>query len=217
MAKIEFQIKDKARFLKAVEKAILPKNSVISIGVIDRPHFDVFRSDGKRKGGALTSISTGDLAKIHEYGATGIPQRSFIRLTVRKWLIKDAGSIFGKYSRIQTILKHLAKKMYDRVQECFDTNGWGEWKDLSDKYIRRSGRVSPPGLTDTGQLRGAVYTSYEGQTITGLSVSGVGQKAKSSLFGRWKKFGKQWTESLYNRGRGKSRSSIVSDFHKGGE
>lgn len=209
---IKIRVKDSRKLQNDIIKELLPKSSKITVGVKERPHNEPFRigKSEHSKGGALTRLSTTQLAEIHEYGLGNVPRRSFIRDTIKRWLFKDVGSLAMKnYKRIDFFLKAISNKVYDRIQEAFDTNGWGQWKDLSDEYIRRTGR-SLPALTDTGQLRAAIYTEYAGETKTGKKISG-GHSAQRSDTGKYKPYGKMWLESLYNRGR----SSITSFFHKG--
>lgn len=182
---VRIQAKDTRKFYNDIIKEIMPKSSKIVIGVKDRPHYDRPEVSIEHSKGinGISSASTSEIAKAHEYGI-GVPRRSFIRDTMKKWLRLDAAKQAQKtYKRVDYFLKALSQKIYDRVQEAFDTNGWGKWKALSDKYKQETGRTDTNILTDTGQLRGAVYVAYEGVTLTGKSVSGIGAKPRRADYG----------------------------------
>lgn len=211
---VRIKVKDSRKFCNDLIKKILPKSSKIIVGITDRPHAEPFRTEKSEhsKGGAvLSKLSTSQIGEIHEYGLGNMPRRSFVRDTLDKWLYRDALKLADKeYKRIGNFLKALSNKIYDRIQEAFETNGWGQWQALSDEYMRKTGRTDSQILVDTGQLRAAIYTEYEGKTKTGRETSG-GHSAQRADAGKYRKFGKMWTESLYNRGR----SSIIKFFHKG--
>lgn len=182
---LRIKAKDTRKFYNDIIKELMPKNSTITIGVVDRPHFDRPETISEHSKGikGVSSVSTAEIAKAHEYGI-GTPRRSFIRDTMKRWLRRDAGKEADKdHKRIDFYLKALSKKIYDRIQEAFDTNGWGKWKALSDAYKERTGRTDSNILTDTGQLRGAVYVEYAGETLSGKSISGVGAKQKRADYG----------------------------------
>ena len=205
---IKIRVKDYNKLRNDIIKELMPKSSKITVGVKERNHFIAYRGGEKSehsKGGAFYRATTTQIAAVHEYGLGNNPRRSFIRDTIKKWLFVDAGSLAQKnYQRIDFFLKAISNKVYERIQEAFDTNGWGQWKDLSDEYIRRTGR-SLPALTDTGQLRAAIYTEYAGETKTGKKISG-GHSAQRSDTGRYKPYGKMWLQSLYG--------NVTSFFHK---
>lgn len=160
--KFEIAEQQKKRFEDEVKKLLKLEDSKVKIRVAQRLHYERVK---KRKGGFTVSrtptSSTEDLARIHEFGMEGLPKRSFIRLPVQKFFIRDLLDVLTKYKRVDFMLWAAAKKVYERIQEAFDTNGWGEWAPLSEKYKKESGRREPPGLTSTGQLRGAVYVVSE--------------------------------------------------------
>lgn len=196
---IKVRVKDYNKFKNDIIKELMPKGSKISIGVVDRPHAQAYRSQKSEhsKGGALFRTTTTQIAAVHEYGLGKNPRRSFMRDTVKRWLFKDVGSLALKnYKRVDFFLKALANKVYDRVQEAFETNGWGQWKALSDEYKRRTGRTDDQILVDTGQLRAAIYTEYAGETTTGKKISG-GHSAQRSDTGKYRPYGKMWLQSLY--------------------
>lgn len=223
--RINVKVKNSDKFIHEVMKELMPKNSKISVGILDRPHAIAYRGGQKSehsKGGALQDdLTTAQIGKIHEYGLGGMPRRSFLRDTIKKWLVKDALRLVTKnYKRIDFFLKAMANTLYDRIQEAFDTNGWGEWKGLSYRYMKLTGRTLP-ALTDTGQLRAAIYTEYAGETKTGKKISG-GHSAQRSDRGKYRQWGNTWVESLYgtrfdsmNRKVDKKYSSVASYFHKG--
>ena len=181
---LEIRVRDPKKFFNDAIKAVMPKDSKITIGVADRPHYDrpkIFEAHSKGIKG-ISSIDTPQLAAAHEFGI-GVPRRSFMRDTMTLFLFKDAMKLAEKkYKRVDFYLKALSKQVHDRVQEAFDTNGFGRWKPLSQNYMAGTGRTNP-ALTDTGQLRGAIYVKYAGETTSGKAISGVGVKPKRSDYG----------------------------------
>lgn len=196
---LEVKVRNPRKFINDVIKELMPKNSKITIGVLDRPHYQrmegmSIHSKGMKGVSALTSA---EIARAHEYGI-GVPRRSFLRDTMKKWLLFDARKTTEEdYKRVDFYLKNLSKKIYERVQEAFDTNGWGSWKDLSDDYMKRTGR-SLPALTDTGQMRGAIYVEYAGETKSGKAISGIGAKPKRSDYGVSHKAGEKYRKEGEN-------------------
>lgn len=211
---LQIKVKDSSKFYNDIIKEIMPKGTKITVGVKERNHYIAYRGGHKTshaKGGALYSVTTSQIAAAHEYGLGKMPRRSFIRDTVDKWLYLDAGRLVKKdYAKADTFLRHLANKIYERIQEAFDTNGWDRWAPLSDKYRDSTGRSNKNILTDTGQLRAAVYTEYAGKTFDGGMISG-GHAPKREDTGRYRQGSKGWVASLYER----AGDSIVKFFHKG--
>lgn len=183
---IKVKVKNSNKFKNELIKELLPKSSKFTIGVAERPHY-IREANGKAHSKGIAGIyitSTTEIAAAHEYGLGHTPRRSFIRDTVDKFLWKDAFELASKqYKRVDFFVKAMAKRVYDRVQEAFDTNGFGAWKSLSDKYMKSTGRTNDQILVDTGQLRGAIYSEYQGETITGKKISGLGGKAKRKDYG----------------------------------
>jgi len=198
--KVQFSVSNRNKFKNEVEKALFPKNTKITVGVANRMHYtSATRRDkkGHSKAGSEISDSMLNVAALHEFGGFApieergrykiykIPKRSFIRMPVRKFLKRDIGEILHSYKRIDFMMKAICRRIYERIQEAFDTNGWGEWAELSERYKKISGRRDP-ALTDTGQLRGSVFVEYNGKTIAGKNISG-GVKPKRADFGRMRK------------------------------
>ena len=183
---LKIQAKDTKKFYNDIIKELMPASSKITIGVIDRPHFirpEEAKSEHSKGIKGVSALSTAEVARAHEFGI-GTPRRSFIRDTMKEWLMYDATKMSEKqYKRVDFYLKALSKQIYDRVQEAFDTNGWGKWKGLSEAYKERTGRTDTNILTDTGQLRGAIYVEYEGVTHSGKGISGIGARAKRADYG----------------------------------
>lgn len=209
---LQIKVKDSNKFYNDIIKEPMPKGSKITVGVKERNHYVAYRSgkSAHSKGGGLYTTTTTQIAAAHEYGLGKMPRRSFIRDTVNKWLYLDAGELIQKdYSKAEGFIRDLANRIYNRIQEAFDTNGWGKWKKLSETYMKRTGRTMP-ALTDTGQLRAAVYTEYAGKTFDGGAISG-GHAPKRADTGRFRQGSKQWLASIYER----AGESITRFFHKG--
>ena len=182
---LEIRVRDPKKFFNDAIKALMPKNSKITVGVLDRPHYTRMEGMSVHSKGmkGVSALTSADIARAHEYGI-GVPKRSFIRATMKNFLFKDAMKMAEKdYKRVDNYLKALSEKIYDRVQEAFDTNGWGSWKSLTQEYMDKTGRTNDNILTDTGQMRGAIYVEYAGETKGGKGISGIGAKPKRSDYG----------------------------------
>lgn len=197
---LEIRVRDPKKFFNDAIKAVMPKNSKITVGVLDRPHYIRMEGMSVHSKGmkGVSALTSADIARAHEYGV-GVPRRSFIRATMKKFLFKDAMKMAEKdYNRVDSYLKALSEKIYDRVQEAFDTNGWGSWKSLSQEYMEKTGRTNDNILTDTGQMRGAIYVEYAGETKGGKGISGIGAKPKRSDYGVSRKAGEQYRKESEN-------------------
>lgn len=197
---LEIKVRNPRKFINDIIKELMPKNSKITIGVLDRPHFQRMEGMSVHSKGmkGVSALTSADIARAHEYGV-GVPRRSFLRYSMKKWLLFDARrTAEEEHKRTDYYLKALSKKIYDRVQEAFDTNGWGSWKSLSQEYIDKTGRTNDSILTDTGQMRGAIYVEYAGETKGGKGISGIGTKPKRRDYGVSRKAGEQYRKESEN-------------------
>ena len=177
---IDIRFVNLGSFSKEVERELMKNagvGSAITIGVQERPYFLPKKGSGRRQMGynVRTTTSTSLIAAGHEFGLSNLPRRSFLELSARKFVKSNLQKIADRnYTYVKSFLKALTVKLYDMIIDCFFTSGWGSWKKLTDKYMKRTGRNNPP-LIDTGQLMSAVYAQYEGFTVSGKQVGGFAQ------------------------------------------
>lgn len=142
---------DFSKLEKLVEN--LEKKYYVDIGILG--------AGGKTEKGGITLAGIG---AVHEFGTdkagrnrnTRIPERSFIRMPLET----------GQEDIEKEIDPHLQKLMEDgdikeifeligiagagRIEEAFNTKGFGTWKELADSTI--SGRKKGPGKHDPQPL-----------------------------------------------------------------
>lgn len=121
--------------------------------------------------GGLTLAGIG---AVHEFGtdragrgnSTVIPERSFIRMPLEtgQSQIKAAVEPHMKKDIAEGNIKHIFQMIglagEARIQEAFESGGFGEWEPLVESTIERKGSDSI--LIDTGALRKAI-TSKVGE------------------------------------------------------
>lgn len=125
------------------------------------------------------NLDNAGLAAVHEFGviSQNIPERSFFRLTQEKrgddmsaFIASQEDNIFKRVMAGETVyvLKRLAAKWNAYIHECFDTEGFGTWAQLSETTIenrrkktpeKSAGDFNPKILQDTGQLERSI--TYE--------------------------------------------------------
>jgi hypothetical protein len=105
-----------------------------------------------------TVVSVG---AVHEYGAAGMPKRSFLRMpfivkknTIDKVTALQFQEVFENGKGISQALGLIGTAAVNVVQDAFTTRGFGQWPDISQrtKDIKGSAQV----LIDTGILRGSI-------------------------------------------------------------
>lgn len=121
-------------------------------------------------------ITNAGLAAVHEFGVVeqNIPSRSFFRLTQEKrgqdlmaFINDQADNIFKRVMAGQTkyVLGRIASLWSDYIHECFETEGFGTWAQLSETTIenrrektpkKSAGDFDPKILQDTGQLERSI-------------------------------------------------------------
>lgn len=146
--------------------------------IIDLRKLDEFRKNIKSAGmvrvGVLASsgkvsrpegeITNPEIGFEAEFGSISknIPIRSWLRMPItfkRKEIIKDMNNskvvkkAIGNMD-IVTALKVLGISAYNKVQEAFESKGFGKWAPNSPMTIAKKGSSSP--LIDTSEFRNSV-------------------------------------------------------------
>lgn len=114
--------------------------------------------------GGLTLAGIG---AVHEFGTdragrgskTVIPERSFIRMpleTGQNTIEKEIKPKIKDGTDIKTIFKLIGISGEARIQEAFDSRGFGTWAENAESTIEQKGSDSP--LIDTGALRKAIMS-----------------------------------------------------------
>ncbi len=107
-------------------------------------------------------ITLAGIAAVHEFGSTeqSIPARSWLRMPLETGSADIektvAPTIPGSLATgdIEGIFKTIGVACEARIQEGFESGGFGEWQPLKDATIKRKGSAAI--LIDTGAMRQAV-------------------------------------------------------------
>ncbi len=107
-------------------------------------------------------ITTAGYMAVHEFGSVGrkIPQRSWLRMPLQKSSkeiekeIQPKVAQFLKDGDIKGLMKLLGVSCEAKIQEAFDTGGFGTWPELQPLTIRKKG--SDAILIDTGAARQSI-------------------------------------------------------------
>ena len=110
-----------------------------------------------------------------------IPTRSFLRMpllnengqTLKKEVVKELNknllstdrelNAAGGVKLLESAVHALAESALLRVQEAFDTGGFGQWSAISE-FTRQNRKYNPEGqpLTDSGQLKQSITYEIKG-------------------------------------------------------
>lgn len=106
----------------------------------------------------------------HEFGLPNrtppLPRRSFIRFPIQsgqQQIENDVGKRYQQHMEdgdIKAIFTDIGLACEARIQDAFDSGGFGEWKQLSEITVER--KQSSAILIDTGQMRQAVSSKVNG-------------------------------------------------------
>lgn len=152
---------DFSKLEKLVEN--LGKKYYVDIGILGESN--------KTIEGGLTLAGIG---AVHEFGTdragrgnkTVIPQRSFIRMPLETGQDEIEAAVKPHLQKkiadgdIEGIFKLIGAAGEARIQEAFETGGFGTWDPNADITIERKGSDSP--LIDTGALRQAITSKVGG-------------------------------------------------------
>lgn len=143
-------------------KKLMGDQLIVKIGVL---------SDEKLHPG--DKIGAVGLAAVHEFGSPSrkIPERSFLRKTAfikadtyKIWVLKNKDALFkaitqGKLS--SEVMPKIGALWVSYVLEAFQTGGFGGWKALKPRTIKRKGSDKP--LIDTGALMRSITYEVKGE------------------------------------------------------
>jgi len=152
---------DFSQLNKLVEN--LSKNHYVDIGILG--------SDGSSDQGGITLAGIG---AVHEFGTdkagrgnkTVIPERSFIRMPLETGQREIEKALEPKIEKlladgdIEGIFKLIGIAGEARIQEAFETGGFGEWPELAESTILQKG--SDAILIDEGDLRQSITSKVGG-------------------------------------------------------
>ena len=106
----------------------------------------------------------------HEFGVPHakppIPRRSFIRFPIETGQREIESQVGARYQKhiengdVRGIFVDIGLACEARIQEAFESGGFGEWKELSPVTIAEKG--SDAILIDTGQLRQSITSQVVG-------------------------------------------------------
>lgn len=115
-----------------------------------------------------------EIGYVHEYGnrSKGIPQRSFLRMPFYKHQkqvdrMVEIGykSLVEGTSNVNDALNKIGGKATSIVVDAFNTRGYGEWQDNSEKTIALktiNGKQGTEPLVDTGNLKQSIHWEVRG-------------------------------------------------------
>lgn len=147
---------DFSRLEKLVKN--LGKNYYVDVGVIGDE--------------ATTERGNNTLAGIgaeHEFGVPDrkppLPRRSFIRFPLQTGQRQIENQVGKRYQRniengdIKQIFDDIGLASEARIQDAFESGGFGQWKELSDFTIEKKG--SDAILIDTGTLKQSITSKVD--------------------------------------------------------
>lgn len=131
----------------------------------------ILGENNKSVEGGLTLAGIG---AVHEFGTdragrgnkTVIPERSFIRMPLETGQTDIENAVEPKLQKlladgdIEGIFKLIGIAGEARIQEAFETAGFGEWDPNAESTIRQKGSDSP--LIDQGPLRQSITSKVGG-------------------------------------------------------
>lgn len=114
---------------------------------------------GKTQQGGVTLAFIG---AVHEFGSLDghNPERSFIRVPIETGQAEIEAAVEPMMARhlasgdVKAIFEDIGIAAEGRIQDAFDTGGFGQWPQLKEDTIKRKGSDSI--LIDEGDLRRAI-------------------------------------------------------------
>lgn len=166
---MSFEIKNGDNLVKGdfskLEKLIegLGKEFYTDVGILGE-------SNQTEEGG----LTTAGIGAVHEFGTDKagrgnnvvIPERSFIRMPLETGQEEIESFVKADFQKniengdIKSIFKDIGLGAEARIQEAFETAGFGEWPENAESTVERKGSASP--LIDDGTLRKTI-TSKVGE------------------------------------------------------
>lgn len=147
---------DFSRLEKLVEN--LGKNYHVDVGVLSA------EGSTARGGNTLAGIGA-----EHEFGVPDrkppLPRRSFIRFPLQTGQQQIENQVGRRYQRniengnIEQIFGDIGLASEARIQDAFESGGFGQWKELSEVTIQR--KQSDAILIDTGALRQSITSQVD--------------------------------------------------------
>jgi hypothetical protein len=117
----------------------------------------ILGENAARKDGGFSNF---DIGRVHEFGNSHVPERSFLRIPLQTHMQKAIGT--GSASLAAPLEKGNVRGMFKRlgaigetvVQNAFASSGDGKWPANAPATISKKGSESP--LIDSGELRQAI-------------------------------------------------------------
>lgn len=148
----------------------LKTDKVLRVGIIG--------AKAKAQHDGESGLTNAEIGTFHEFGTSKMPQRSFLEKPLKEHLslnnseMADMKKTLWKQFFVkgapEEFYKDLGAKAVDIINAAFETNGFGEWKPLTDPTInRRAYKIKGKAkreefkhlhniLTDTGTLRKSI-------------------------------------------------------------
>lgn len=165
------RVKSDTKGMDDLIKMLTEQNLTLRVGILG--------SKAKGEHDGESGLTNAEIGTFHEFGTVKMPRRSFLEDSLKLKLkfnteemkeIKKKvwNNIFVK-NEPKKFFEDLGAKCLDIIEEAFATNGFGNWKPLSEttqnkrlgKIKRRSQKeynywAKHPILTDTGKLRRSI-------------------------------------------------------------
>lgn len=141
----------------ALEKMVedLGKDHYVDVGLLGE-------NGGKTEKGGVTLAFIG---AVHEHGSLDghNPPRSFIRMPIETGQAEIEAAVEPLMARhlaegdVKAIFEDIGIAAEGRIQDAFDTGGFGQWPALKEETIKRKGSDSI--LIDRGDLRRGITSA----------------------------------------------------------
>lgn len=148
----------------------LNDDAVLRVGIIGQK--------AKAEHDSESGLTNADIGTFHELGTSKMPQRSFLERPLKERLnfnnseMAEMKKVLFKQFFVkgapEEFFKDLGAKALDVINAAFETNGFGEWKSLTDSTVnRRASKIKGKAkqeefkhlhniLTDTGTMRRSI-------------------------------------------------------------
>lgn len=138
----------------------IKKDYTLRIGILG--------NDADEQHGEDSGLKNVEVGTFHEFGTNKMPRRSFLEDPLKEKLsfsnsnIKPLKKVLWKQFFVKNapekFFRDLGSKARDIIEEAFNTNGFGRWKQLSTARAKEKQRknLSSHILTDTTQLRHSI-------------------------------------------------------------
>lgn len=151
MAKVKADLTELNKLMRSLKKDVR-----VRVGILG--------SKAKAQHGD-SSLTNAEIGTFHEFGTSKMPQRSFLMMPLQEKLSdqvvemkKEAFKDFFQKNKPEVFFNYLGALAVHIVHNAFDSNGFGQWKELTAATKRAKARknLSPNTLIAKGQLKNSI-------------------------------------------------------------